>query len=362
MELLWLWQALLILAKSRAELRGWHNIDTGSYRRDKGKVPNGRAGVSADVCQPLASPGPLSPSASMVDPTIKLLLASSPKAGATLVERLMLARLNLTGAAIRYKNGKGYPLAYSHAVFQEQNSRRPKAHHLHNCEQGGDTADWVCITIVRNPLNRAISSYIFTLSHYDVIAKEFHELAAVSAKAHNASFSEFSQALTRRAQVTKSRSNLDDHFMPQSIHGKRGEGGLNPGVIYVPIEMLEKPGSYECPGLERVRGTDMKALEGKFGANNSEHYVKQVTSHLGSEHWSFDEILSAKKKDQTPSYDSFWGDKALCKHVVGCLYQNDLKTYVGACRIPGPLQRCAPFRATCEEQLKRLRDVCGLDV
>ncbi len=46
---------------------------------------------------------------------------------------------------------------------------------------------------------------------------------------------------------------------------------------------------------------DMKALEGKFGTNNSEHYVKQVTSHLGSEHWSFDEIWSAKEKDQTPS-------------------------------------------------------------
>ena len=39
---------------------------------------------------------------SMVDPTIKLLLMSSPKAGATLVERLMLAALNLTGEAVRW--------------------------------------------------------------------------------------------------------------------------------------------------------------------------------------------------------------------------------------------------------------------
>ena len=48
-------------------------------------------------CQTLGRCGGVDPASSMIDPTIKLLLVSSPKAGATLVERLMLAALNLTG-------------------------------------------------------------------------------------------------------------------------------------------------------------------------------------------------------------------------------------------------------------------------
>ena len=48
-------------------------------------------------CQTLGRCGGVNPASSMIDPTIKLFLVSSPKAGATLVERLMLAALNLTG-------------------------------------------------------------------------------------------------------------------------------------------------------------------------------------------------------------------------------------------------------------------------
>ena len=93
----------------------------------------------------------------MVDPTIKLLLMSSPKAGATLVERLMLARVNLTGAAVHFK---GYPLRYSHEVFQQAKGRLPTPGHLASCAPG---TGWLCVAIVRNPLDRAISSYIHTL-------------------------------------------------------------------------------------------------------------------------------------------------------------------------------------------------------
>ena len=92
-----------------------------------------RAELLADdqqQCQSLAhASNQLFWSASMVDPTIKLLLTSSPKAGATLVEKLMLARLNLTGAAINYG---GYPLHYSHEVFQKQKGRMPTEEHLNN--------------------------------------------------------------------------------------------------------------------------------------------------------------------------------------------------------------------------------------
>ena len=73
-------------------------------RQDRGQPAAGQR-----QCQPLVKNGEISPAASMVDPTIKLLLMSSPKAGATLVERLMLAALNLTGEAVRYRDGWHYP-------------------------------------------------------------------------------------------------------------------------------------------------------------------------------------------------------------------------------------------------------------
>jgi len=47
------------------------------------------------------------------DAGTKLMVLSSPKAGATLSMRLMLARLNLTLVAHRHG---GYPLSYVHDV------------------------------------------------------------------------------------------------------------------------------------------------------------------------------------------------------------------------------------------------------
>ena len=122
-----------------------------------------KANVVNQSCLPLVKPGEISRSASMVDPTVKLLLISSPKAGATLVERLMLARVNLTGAAMHYKMSP-YPLKYSHEVFQKAKGRMPTPGHVASC--GGR---WLCLAIVRNPLDRAISSYIHTLLYWESV-------------------------------------------------------------------------------------------------------------------------------------------------------------------------------------------------
>ena len=72
-------------------------------RQDRGQPAAGQR-----QCQPLVKNGEISPAASMVDPTIKLLLMSSPKAGATLVERLMLAALNFGRLWARSSWGGGF--------------------------------------------------------------------------------------------------------------------------------------------------------------------------------------------------------------------------------------------------------------
>ena len=311
-------------------------------RQDRGQPAAGQR-----QCQPLVKNGEISPAASMVDPTIKLLLMSSPKAGATLVERLMLARVNLTGAAVHFK---GYPLRYSHEVFQQAKGRLPTPGHLASCAPG---TGWLCVAIVRNPLDRAISSYIHTLLYWKSLGAPFHELDGNA----NASFAEFAAALDRRARKKASHSPGDGHFMPQSVPTKTG--ALRPGVLYVPIEMLTEPGGYACHSLARVRGTGLKAAEAAAQGDNSQHYITKATSSPpGSEHWSFAKVRSAKK---APNYDSFWNNTAFCRKVVGCLYRADVEMYVSACRAPA-LETCAAFRSACEVQLGRLRDVCGLDV
>lgn len=310
-------------------------------------------------CLPLRKPRVFNQAASMVDPTVKLLLISSPKAGATLVERLMLARVNLTGAAVHYKKSSatlkagGYPLKYSHEVFQKAKGRMPTPGHVASCAPG---TGWLCVAIVRNPLDRAISSYIHTLDHWKDLGAPFHELRGNA----NASFAEFAAALDQRAGKKAGHSRMDAHFMPQSA--PTNAGALHPGILYVPIEMLTEPGGYACDSLARVRGTGLKAAEAAAQGDSSEHYITKATSSLpGSEHWSFAKVRSAKNAHATPNYDSFWNNTAFCGHVVGCLYRADVEMYASACRAPA-LETCAAFRSACEVQLGRLRDVCGLDV
>ena len=80
----------------------------------------------------------------------------------------------------------------------------------------------------------------------------FHELDGNA----NASFAEFAAALDRRARKKASHSPGDGHFMPQSVPTKTG--ALRPGVLYVPIEMLTRPGGYACHSLARVRGNSLR--------------------------------------------------------------------------------------------------------
>ena len=135
-------------------------------------VPHGRVGIGEvptnHSCTPLQRPRTaLIPSASMRDAATKILIVSSPKAGATLAERIMLARLNLTGVAAAYRgkrNSSGYPLLYAHEVFQKQRSagRYPDANHLADCAD----PSWLCIALVRTPLDRAVSSYVHSLKYF----------------------------------------------------------------------------------------------------------------------------------------------------------------------------------------------------
>ena len=103
-------------------------------------------------------------------------------------------------------------------------------------------------------------------------------------------------------------------------------------------------------------------MVGNGGNATGEHYITHTSLRVvGSEHLPFSAIAAAKAQHQMPSYDSFWSNHSFCGHVVGCLYRSDLLRYLETCAAP-LLRGCRAFRAACQEQLTRLRDVCGLNI
>ena len=264
----------------------------------------------------------------------------------------MLAHLNLTQEAMAYG---GYPLWYSHRV-----RRSPQLSNLAECSE--NAAHWHCFAIVRNPLDRAISSYIHVMGYWKPLGEPFIELGGQ----RDASFVEFVRALDSRAQ-TRTRFGGDEHFMPQwdvsgMDHKVDDVTMLSPHLLHIPIEMLSEPGGYECPPLSPMTGWKVAELEERYSAGNGGHYVAKATeSPPGSEHWPWERLHAAVARHATPAYDSFWNNTAFCQHVVGCLYRDDLALYVATCKQPS-LRRCAAYRTACDGQLERLRTVCGLQI
>lgn len=317
-------------------------------------------------CNQLASDRGI-PSVRVCDRTTKLMVLSTPKAGATLSMRLMLARLNLTAEAFHYK--EGYPLTYTHEVYNKQRGRTPPKT-LSLCASGG----WLCIHFVRSPLDRAISSYIHSMLYPDAISTHFTELKGVCDHdtpaiecQRNASFAQFARALNLRAR-TRSRSHGDSHFMPDQGSGPSGPVPGYPGVLRVPIEMMSEADGAECAPLAALqpwRLPDAEAAVLHLSGRLKSHYKRSKTQAPatlnGSEHWPFARVRAAVEAGATTSYNSFWADQSFCRDVVGCLYAADLALYVASCtNAASPLRHCAAYRRVCTRELARLRDVCGI--
>jgi len=227
---------------------------------------------------------------------------------------------------------------------------------------------------VRSPLDRAISSYIHTLTHADDLSLRFAELKGacgphVAAREcqRNASFADFTRALNARAR-TRSRSVGDDHFMPQVVLGTTADGDSSkgyPGVLRVPIEMMSEADGAGCAPLAHLqpwRLPEAEAAVKDATRTAAAHYKVQARATLsGSEHWPFARVVAAAKAKATPAYNSFWANQSFCHEVVGCLYAADVALYVASCTdAASPLHRCGAYQRVCARELERLRSVCGI--
>ena len=133
-----------------------------------------------------------------------------------------------------------------------------------------------------------------------------------------------------------------------------------PGVLRVPIEMMNEEDGARCAPLAPLQPWRLAEAEAQFlGKLPLRHYRQPLNSQemqSGSEHWPFPRVAAA-----IPSYNSFWGNRSFCREVVGCLYKDDLTMYRRTCTDPAsPLLQCAAYRRACARELARLHDVCGL--
>ena len=310
------------------------------------------------------------------DNASKLVIMASPKGGATLSARLMFARLNLTAEGIALGN---YPFDFARRFWNTH------GHNTHRDLEVCADRSWWCLAIVRNPMDRAISAYIYSMVTHKKIGRHLSlELKRVCGPdcMQNASFSQFTAALDERAQnVYAHRAWEDLHFMPmQRFPDCCRDGGCargcnwtvadRPRALHVPIEIFDHESVGSCRYLKPVQPWRMAELENAEGhrasTRLSKHYVRQMPSRrvLGIEQWPSSRILEAVSAHKMPAYDSFWANKTLCRHVVGCLYRADLELYVRTCSQHGITRgsSCKAYREVCKRELARLRTVCGVQI
>jgi len=328
----------------------------------------GAAAATVDSCPRLyTTREPYAGHVSLVDHEKRIMLLFNPKGGATVSAQLFFRYLGVIDEAYNYSR---WIHDYRLKVFNGKPNHSPLS-----CTPALCAAGWVCIRLIRQPLDRVVSSYQFSLQGCSGIAMHWDELrllklgerAARMSKQDQAklcletTFTEFIQALTMRAlKGRKARHTLaDDHFMPQhaspevdKCDGSATHANGTTLVYLVPVEFLDQAVS----ALGSTTGVVFNAT-----GLNSSHYRKQDQNTmdrnvqlqgLNVPSWPFSRVNA-----QHPPYELFTSVDANISRRTCCLFRDDIAMYRRACRQPW-LQQCAPCVQECSRQLARLRNVC----
>jgi len=318
--------------------------------------------VLSASCTPLrSSRQPHAGHISLVDHAKRLMLPFSPKGGATVAAQMFY----------RYEGVYEVAYAYNKWIheFRLQVFNKQPVHAPVRCAKVC-TSGWTCVWLVRQPLDRVVSSYQFALSGWKQMAAPWNELTQLKLKGGNAddatesmlgmilattTFEEFIMALSKRAQ-TRTTSQADDHFMPQlstwrdsdrcnGTPDAHNQSALP--VYYVPVECLD--GSLIA--LEHAIGVGFNAT-GLTSSHYNHDKVHASREYADVTSWPFERV-----KVERPPYELFTSQNLDIARRTCCLFSDDICMYRRACKQKW-LQH-GTCVAECSRQLARLAQVCG---
>lgn len=294
----------------------------------------------------------------VVDHPSKLMITGTPKGGATLTSQLMLRKLGLLETAQKWKWIHGY----RNKVFNLDPAHRPAT-----CQEVCHRQGWVCVQLIRSPIDRAVSAYLNVMSSPNsVFREEFKELQQSVAHAHGgeyppspyrlkrASFADFVQALHLRS-IQNLNSTFDDHFMLQADT----DCTISHNVIPLPIETIQD----SLVALKAMTGVELNAT-----GLTSRHYKKKDPNSTSTQGTKQTVVLLEdlskvpyRKLPKSPSYESFFQDPAL-NQILCRVYCPDFELYRQMCLYWSnrpELLGADGIAEACQTERERMLKLCG---
>lgn len=281
-------------------------------------------------------------SVSVTSQSSKLQVMGSPKGGATVTTQIMFNFLGVTKKALAYNPWIHH---YRLRVFNKEADHR----HISVSECGQD--GWTCLFVLRNPLDRVVSSYLTTVGAPWI--RKSVQRGNQNFTAHT-SFAEFVTLLEHVAE-TGSRYVGDDHYLPQ-CNADYERLDNSDSMMFVLLESLDA-------GLAWFG--ESKNIQGLTRGNmSSRHYrTKSTRVEHGAAYLPYDSFLAKPRRlvdavlsKSLPSYDSFLAEPGILRDVC-CLFRKDIVLYRKACSAEW-LQGCAECVDSCAKELQRLAR-CG---
>jgi hypothetical protein len=311
--------------------------DEDSVIKTASKEKNGKENVKGDHTKLKCGTGlyTMTSDVDLSDAHKKLRIMASPKGGATLATQIMFRKLGLMEKAIAY-SPYSWIHEYRSKVFM-------KEHPLVPCQQSCGS-DWLCIKIVRSPLDRIVSSYIHVMLYKVLYFPELVATVKLTGKqTEDASFADFVNALVLRGEGKEARSFADNHFTPQSTLD-----ACDDVVHLLPTESIED-------GLSAIYNISGVALNAT--GMSSFHYIVKDKS-LGEK---LEEDLShvpfLSRGQVSAPYGAYLRNATLNAEICR-LFCNDIALYAKACS-SHLLRARSETQKVCSTERLRVLSICG---
>jgi len=219
----------------------------------------------------------------------KFVVDHTPKAGCTIAMKIVFDYMNVLDEALEYKHPRKWVHDFRIDKYYDRFGRVNESH--------VNDSSYIKVKFVRNPFNRAVSSFIHCCKHPFLLAEYEHS---------NPSFNEFLKLLhSKKLGITCGGG----HYRIQNS---------TPEIPYDEIVKIED--SY----------TRVSEINAKYNSNwkseySSPHHFKkcQRVENFGQRSLAEVNEFMDQHDNRSPSYDSYYCDETF--NLVSCIYEHDIK-------------------------------------